>query len=183
MSLFTSSKEKKLWLGALIVLIAIFSTLFITQPLIQLFDNQDLEACVFIFGMILVGGVVILHTITLKPSKIETIILLGIIAVYVLFFLRQELPERSHLIEYSVLAIFIHKAIIERANQGAKISLPALLAFIIVFSIGVLDECVQIFIPYRVFDLNDIIFNGFAVALAIGSRVVLVWVRGVKSCS
>jgi VanZ family protein len=94
-----------------------------------------------------------------------------------MFFLRLGIPERSHLIEYSVLAIFIHKAFAERVSQGNKIAMPALLSFAVTFLIGVLDECIQLFLPNRVFDALDILFNGIAVTLAIGSNVFLVWVR------
>jgi VanZ family protein len=94
-----------------------------------------------------------------------------------MFFLRMGLPRRSHLIEYSVLATFVHKALIERLNQGKYIVQPALHVLLIAFLIGVLDECIQIFLPNRVFDLYDILFNGIAVAIAIGSTLVLSWLR------
>ena len=174
---FTSSREKHLWLWAFLVFAAIFSTLFIGQPLAILFKNQDIQAAVFLLVMVLVGATMLVHGIKTKPGKIEITILLGIIAVYIMFFLRLGLPERSHLMEYSVLAIFIHKAITERVRQGIKIRMPALLAFVATFLIGVFDECIQIILPNRVFDPTDIMFNGIAAAMAIGSSVVLTWAR------
>ena len=177
MSLFTSSREKHLWFSAFAVFIAIFSTLFVGQPLISIFGNQDIQAVIFLLGMILVGVTILLHVLKTKPSKIEIVILLGIVAVYTMFFLRLGIPERSHLIEYSVLAVFIHKAITERVNQGKQITFPALLSFIVTFLIGVFDECIQIILPNRVFDPLDILFNGFVVTMAIGLRVVYSWVR------
>ncbi len=177
MPLFTSSREKHLWLWAFAVFAAIFSTLFIGEPLAKLFSDQDIRAAVFLFVMALIGIAIILHGLRTKPGKIEITIRLGIAAVYIMFFLRLGMAERSHLIEYSILAIFIHKAITERINQGSQVPVPALLSFIITFLIGVLDECIQIFLPYRVFDLTDILFNGIAVVMAIGSSVVLTWIR------
>ena len=177
MSIFTSTHEKRLWLGVFVVTATIYSTLFISQPLAKLLSDQNVHAAFFLLGMFLVGAAVVVHALKTKPSNIELSVLLGIIALYVMFFLRLGLPERSHLIEYSVLAIFIHKALVERAIQGKKIPRPALYALIIAFSIGLLDECIQIFLPNRVFDINDIYFNGIAVTMAIGSTLVLSWLR------
>lgn len=127
--------------------------------------------------MALVGATIILHAFRTRPGKTELTVLLGIIAVYVLFFLRLGLPERSHLMEYSVLAIFVHKAITERANNGKRIPNPAIVAFLITLLIGVVDECIQLVLPYRVFDMLDIVFNGIAIAMAIGSAILLSRVR------
>ena len=83
-------------------------------------------------------------------------------------------------LEYSVLAIFVHKALIERLNHSNQTLKPALYAFIISFSIGVIDECIQIILPNRVFDVIDILFNGIAVSMAIGAGIVLNWLRKLR---
>ena len=177
MPLFTSPREKYLWLWALAVLAAIYSTLFFGQPLAELFSNQDMQAAIFLFVMILVGVVILVHALKTKPGKFEMSIILGIAAVYIMLFLRLGLPERSHLIEYSVLAIFIHKALNERFVLKDKVIKTALLAFAITYLIGIIDECIQLIIPHRVFDFNDILFNGIAVSMAIGSSLILGWFR------
>ncbi len=105
--------------------------------------------------------IIVIHGIKRRPSRAEITIWLGLVAVYIMFFLRLGMSERSHLMEYSVLAIFTHMALIERTGQQRKILKPALLAIAATFSIGLLDECVQIFLPDRVFDPNDIALNGF----------------------
>ncbi len=180
MPLFTSSREKHLWIWAFSVFAAIFSTLFIGQPLARLLANQNIQAVFFVLGMLLVGATITVHGLKTKPSKIEIAIWLGIGAVYIMFFLRLGIPERSHLIEYSVLAIFIHKALTERVGHGTKILLVALMSFVVTFLIGILDECIQIVLPNRVFDPEDIFFNGSAVTIAIGSSMVLNWVRRLR---
>jgi hypothetical protein len=177
MPLFTSKREKNLWLWVFVVILAIFSTLFLGQPLQALFNSQDVRAMVFVFVMVMVGTTIVIHAIKTKPSKTELTLIIGLIAVYTMFVLRLGMPERSHLMEYSVLAIFVHKAILERKVQGKPIRTPALVAFLITFSIGVLDECIQILLPDRYFDPEDIIFNGMAAFMAIGSNVILNWVR------
>jgi hypothetical protein len=183
MPLFTSSREKRLWLYALIVFVAILSTLALGRPLQEMLIDQNIQGIVFMLGMILTGVTIIIHGLKTQTSKTEIIIWLGLAAVYLLFFLRLGLPERSHLIEYSVLAIFIHMALIERVSQGDQALMPALLAFAATLIIGILDECIQIFLPDRVFDPNDMLFNGLAGLMAIGSRMVLQWVRKKKSKS
>jgi uncharacterized membrane protein YfcA len=175
--LFTSSREKRLWFSALVVFAAIYSVLFLGRPLANQLRDQNVQAFFFVFGLLLVGVAIIIHAVKTKPSKIELSVLIGIIAVYVMFIFRLGAPERSHVIEYSVLAILIHKALVERATQRKQIRWPALLAFVLAFLIGVMDECIQILLPNRVFDPQDIFFNGVAVTMAIGSNVFLTAIR------
>jgi len=177
MSLFTSAREKHLWLYAAIVLVAIISTLVFGQPLVEVFASQDVRAAIFLRVMLLIGITILIHGLKASPSRAEITIWIGLAAVYIMFFLRLGMPERSHLMEYSVLAIFIHMALIERMGQESRILRPALLAITATFIVGLLDECVQIFLPDRVFDPNDIAFNGFSGLMAIGARVVLQWIR------
>ena len=41
-----------------------------------------------------------------------------------------------------------------------------------------IDECIQAFIPSRVFDPEDILFNVLAAMMAVVSSVALSWARG-----
>ncbi len=177
MSTFTSSREKYYWLCTALVVIAIFSTLFLGRPLAEALQDQNMQSLLFLVGMFLVGVMILVHSLQTKPNRIEIALLLGIAAIYILLFLRLGLPERSHLIEYSVLAVIMHKAIQERKTNGKKISYPALWALLFSFIIGLIDEGIQIFLPDRVFDYWDIVFNGIAVSLAMGAVVVIAWVR------
>ncbi len=174
---FTSSKEKKLWLWASLVAITIFSTLFIGQPFERLLRDQNTQAILFLTGMLLVGVVILMNGLRAKPDKVNITILIGLAAVYVMFFFRLGAPERSHLIEYSVLSIFVYSAVIERVGQGNQQLVYALIAFLISFMTGVIDESIQLFIPERVFDVQDIFFNGVVSAMAIGSTMILSWMR------
>ena len=177
MALFRSSREKRLWIYASLVLVAIFSTLWIGRPLLGIIGNQNMQGVVFGLAMFLVGAAILFYGLKFRPKKIELEIWLGLAAVYLLFVLRLSLPERSHLIEYSVLAVFIHAALIERTNQENYAFKPALYAFMITFAIGALDEWIQKFIPDRMFDTNDILFNGLAILMAIGTSMMLIWIR------
>lgn len=177
MNLFTSQREKRFWLWSFAVIIAIFSSLLIQAPLANLLRDENIQTAVFVFGMMLVTTAVVAHGLNAKPSRIETSVLLGIIAVYILLVLRLGAAERSHLMEYGVLAIFIHKALVERREQQQLNFSPTLLSWGMACLIGVLDECIQIFLPNRVFDPLDMLFNGVAVSMALGASLLLRWTR------
>ncbi len=173
----TTIKEKQYWFWAILVYVTILSTLFIGQPLANELRDQNVQAIFFLLGMALVATAVIFHGIVNKPGKIEYAILFGIIAVYIMFFFRLGAPERSHLIEYSVLAILIHKAFKERFASENKIFKPAIFSLFVGFVLGTLDESIQLLIPHRYFDPQDILFNCLAVTMAIVASLFLTWIR------
>lgn len=177
MPLFTSSREKKLWLYAMLVLIAIVSTLMLGHPLQEMLKDQNVQAVFFLLAMVLVGTTILIHGLTVRPSKTEIATWVGLTAIYITFILRLGIPERSHLIEYSVLAIFIHQALIERRSPKAQSLSLGIVAFIVTTLIGFIDESIQLYLPNRVFDPNDILFNCLAALIAIGGSIILQWVR------
>jgi len=177
MPLFKSSHEKRLWLYVLLVWIAIVSSLFLGYPLLKILGNQNMQALIFIICMSMIGTTIILHAFRRKKSKSDTVTTLGIVAVFLMLFLRLGLAERTHLIEYSVLTVFIHRALIVRYQEKYKGIQIALLSLLVSFTIGVFDECVQILIPNRVFDFADFLFNGLAAGIAIGASLLWQWIR------
>ena len=177
MSIFRTLREKRLWFYALLVLLAILSTLAFGRPLQEMLRDQNVQTVFFLIGMILTGATIITHGLKTQPSKTEITIWIGIAAVYIMFIFRLGAPERSHLIEYSVLSIFVHEALTERWGQKKGDAVPALLAFLTVSIIGVLDESVQMFLPSRVFDPTDMLFNSLAALMAIGGSMILKYAR------
>ncbi|NNF74566.1 MAG: VanZ family protein, partial [Flavobacteriaceae bacterium] len=102
----------------------------------------------------------------------------GIAGVYLLTLLRMAIAEeRGHLFEYSVVALFILEALHERKKNGIKVLVPPLIAIVFTTVIGTIDECIQVFIPIRVFDPIDIFFNFFAAFLAVSGSTALSWAR------
>lgn len=88
------------------------------------------------------------------------------------------IPEgRGHLIEDGIVAIFILEALKERASRGRRVPLLGLLAIEATSLIGALDECVQLLMPTRLFDVWDIGFNALAALMAVGSSLALSRVR------
>ena len=178
MGIYRSDREKKLWLAVLVVITAIFASIGLASRLAETLRDRGLITIGFWIGIGLVALTVIFHGLRTKPSKNEVFAWIGIAAIYLLVFLRMHVPEeRSHLIEYSVLAILILEALKERRNHGGTTKYPALLAWVLTTAIGTLDELVQLLIPFRVFDPVDIFFNTLAAFMAIGSSSLLSWIK------
>jgi len=159
------------------ILIGIFLGLLVGRPLLEQLKSPDLQAGIFLLGMISIGTCTVLYGLVSKPKTTELILLVGILTVYLLLFLRLGLPERSHLIEYSALCLSIHQALLERKRQGKKLAYVGFFAFAITSLIGLIDEMVQIFMPNRVFDMNDILFNCLAAFMAIASSMSIQYFR------
>jgi glycopeptide antibiotics resistance protein len=178
MSLFTSNREKRLWIFVILLVTAIYSTLGLALRMAEFLRNQDLQAVFFLMGMLFVGMTIVTQGLKVRPGGAEIAIAVGIVAVYFMAFTRITLlEERSHLIEYSVVAVFIYEALIERKSNGERVPYPAILAIILTSLIGFLDECIQLLMPSRVFDLQDILFNTLAAVFAVIAIQVLAWTR------
>ena len=178
MSLFASDRERRLWLWALVAVVAIYATLGLARTLAGVLRDEGLIGAAFWLGLLLIGAAVVVQGLRTKPSGLEIGIGLGIAGVYLIAFLRMfVIEERSHLIEYSVVALLIYEALKERARHGRRVPVPWLLAIGATVLVGVIDECLQFFIPSRVFDLFDILFNFIASVMAVGGSAALAWAR------
>lgn len=132
---------------------------------------------VFFACLVLITGMVLTQGLRIRPAGTEMALAAGIIAVYVLLGVRMAVPERSHLMEYGVLAVLLYEAINEGLTQGRRISCPAWWAFLIASLIGAVDELLQLLLPARVFDWRDIAFNVLAAFTAVIGMVTLRWAR------
>lgn len=182
MPLFSSPRERRLWLWTLVIVLSIYLTLGIAGSwaflLAEPFRHTGLNFILFLLGCLLVLGTVVTQGLKRWPSTGEISIALGIAAAYLMVFVRMASPiERSHLVEYGVVAAFIFEALSERARQGQKVPVPALLAILISSLIGLIDECLQLMIPNRVFDPIDILFNALASFMAVAGSIALTWAR------
>ena len=177
-SMFTSGRERRLWAWTLAVVVAIYSTLGLARTLAGVLREEGVLVASFALGMLLVGATVLVQGLRRRPGAAEIGIALGIGAAYFMVLVRMALPEeRTHLIEYGVVAVFIHEALKERVEQGRPVPIPALIAVVAASVVGVIDECVQAFLPSRVFDPEDILFNVLAAMMAVTSSVALSWAR------
>ena len=180
MATFTSKRERVLWACAGIALLAITATLLLSETLVGLIAERRFIDQTFFFGfLIILVAIVIVQGFQNLYGAFTVGTILAIGAVYLLVFLRMTLPEeRSHLIEYSVVALFTYGALVERKRNGANLPVPAaILAIALTTLVGVLDECAQLFIPSRVFDWFDMLFNFLAALMAVTGSVLLAWIN------
>ena len=181
----TSKKERRLWISALVVLIAIYATLFLGGQLIDLMvERRIIEESTFYLFLLLILAFIISGWKSSR-KRLEYWIYAGIIAVYGMALLRMDITtsERSHMFEYGLLSILIYEALIERKLNGVNVKIPVLTSILGTGTIGLFDECIQYFISYRVFDIVDIGFNylasAFGVLTSIGVRklkqIFMIW--------
>ena len=178
-SLFTSARERRLWLWTLAVVVAIYSTLGLAATLARILGDRGLIDGFFFVCFLLVLAAIVTQGLKTRPGGVEIGVALGIAAVYLLVIVRMAIPaaERTHLIEYGVVAVLIYDALRERVSQGRRVPVPALLAILATTLVGVLDESIQAFLPNRVFDPQDILFNVLAAVMAVSASAALTWAR------
>ncbi len=178
MDFFSSHRERRLWYWALAVILVIYLTLGLARSLSGMLRDHGLLGVFFGAGMLLIAAAVILQALRVRPGGMEIGIGLGIAAAYMFVLLRMAIPEeRSHLIEYSVVALLIYEALKERKSQGRNVPMPALLAILGTGLAGTLDEYIQWLLPNRFFDWRDILFNFLAGVMAVTARAALGWAR------
>ncbi len=160
------------------MVVAVYSTLGWAPVLAKFLRDRGLLDDLFVLGLILIGAAILTQALKVRPRGLEIGVVLGIAAAYLLVFVRMAIPEeRTHLIEYGVVAVFVKEALTERAIQGRRVPVPALLAILTTALVGLLDECIQAFLPNRVFDYRDILFNGLAAVMAVAASMALTWAR------
>jgi hypothetical protein len=177
MTLFSSRRERRLWLWALAVVALIFGSLGFSGSLIEALSDDTIAAVAFGLALLLVAAAILTRGLQTTAGGAEVAVAFGISAVGLMLLLRLTLAERTHLIEYGVLAVFIHAALTERAEQGRRVPLPALIAVVATVSVGVVDELIQLALPQRVFDPEDMLFNSLAALATVGASLLLGVVR------
>ncbi len=178
-SLFTSDRERRLWLWTLAAVVAIYATLGAAGGVVDALRERNLLRTSF--GLVL--GVVLAAFIwqwaKKRPGWSEIGVAVGVALVYATAFLRIENPaERTHLIEYGIVAALIHQALLERARNGRSVPMPAMIAVGATALLGTVDECIQAVLPDRIFDVRDIGFNALAGFMMIAARLALAPQRG-----
>ncbi|WP_428276748.1 VanZ family protein [Candidatus Palauibacter sp.] len=180
-SRFSSNRERRLWLWALAVVVAIYTMADLVRTLADALRESgliELTPTMFSAGMLLIGVMILVQGLRERSRGVEVGFALGVAAIAVIGFARGiAAAERSHLIEYAVLALIIHEALVERKARGWRVPVPAVLAITVTTAVGVVDECIQFFLPSRTFDWFDIGFDLLASVIAVGPSVGLRWLR------
>ena len=173
----SSSRERRLWVWALVVVVAIYSTADLARMLADALRESgllELTSDMFNVGMLLVGAMILVQGLRERSRGVEVGFALGVAAIAIIGFARGiSAAERSHLIEYTVLALIVHEALLERRDQGRRLPVPAVLAIAGTTLAGVVDECIQFFVPSRTFDWFDVLGDLVASVVAVGSRGAL----------
>lgn len=165
--------EKTFWKLSVGIVLLIFSTIFIGNPLREIWSDQGGHALVFVLGMLLVGSAVLIGGLSGPHRWQRWAVRLGLAAVFLMFFLRLSIAERSHIIEYSVLAYCLHEALKRNPIIQNRFRYPWILAFLFTIVIAGIDEGIQMIIPQRVGSWEDFAFDSGAAAFAIGINILL----------
>lgn len=177
----SSDRERRLWVWALVVVVAIYSTADVARMLADALRESgllELTSDMFNVGMFLVGAMILVQGLRERSRGVEVGFALGVAAIAIIGFARGiSAAERSHLIEYTVLALIVHEALLERRDQGRRVPVPAVLAIAVTTLAGVVDECIQYFLPSRTFDWFDVLGDLIASLVAVGSSASLRWLR------
>ena len=159
------------------VVAGIYSTILLGSKLSLIATDQS-AAVVFLLTMFLVTVMVFTQGLSRQRRTLQAGVILGVLAVYAMVFLRVNIAERTHLIEYSVVAVLVFEALTERyKNRRSRVAV-AVTAIAVSSLIGIVDECIQLAVPDRVFDGRDIFFNLSASSMAVIAVTVLRWARG-----
>jgi hypothetical protein len=178
MSTFTSERERRLWLWALAVVAAIYATLGPAQILAEALRERNLLRASVAVVLLLAGLVVAGRWVKKRPGLREVGVVVAVIIVYLIALARILGPEeRTHLIEYAVVAILIHQALSERRRNDSRVRAPAALAVVVTALLGWLDEGLQALLPGRVYDIRDVGFNALAGLMAIVASLALARAR------
>jgi hypothetical protein len=163
-TLFTSDRERRLWCWVGIVLVAIYSSLGPSQIVAEWLRERNLLRISMGAVLILGATVIVWRWVKTRPSWREVAVGFGVTVAYGWALARVGLPagERTHLIEYVVVAAFVYHALVERGRNGRPVPAPDALTVLGTASLGWLDEGIQWLLASRVFDLRDVFFNFLA---------------------
>lgn len=178
MSFFTSDRERHLWLWALAIILTIYSTLGLARTVVDALRERNLLQVSFAAVVLLLVAAIVVPWLKRRPGWSEIGVAIGIALAYWMTFLRIQNPaERTHLLEYGVVAALIHMALLERVNHGRSVPWPAALTVALTALLGLLDELIQAVLPSRFFDWQDVFFNAFAGFMVIVARLALAPVK------
>ena len=179
MASFKIDRERRLWLWVLAVVVAIWSTLGLAGTLAQTLRQSNLLGVAFFLGFLATIAAIVFSGLSSRPTGREIWVGLGIAIAYGMVVVRMGVPlaERTHLFEYGLVGVLVHRALSERRRCGRWAPAPAPLAVVITALLGWIDEGIQAVLPNRVYDIRDVAFNALAGFMAVGASLVLMWVR------
>ena len=132
MTLFQSNREKWLWLSVFVLLLIIYSTLGVARDIAVYLKNEHLLDMFFCACSLLIGAGLITYVIKSRSSFKAILVLLGVALLYLFLFMQMDIPEeRTHIVEYGIVALLIHQALLERYKNQTKYFLVAVVAVVL----------------------------------------------------
>lgn len=178
-SWFRSAQERWLWTCALCVQLGIWATLPLAGRLVGWLEGWYPLELVFFVAFVALMSAVAWAALRSPRRTPRDWLVAALVAVSALLVTRTGIPlvERSHLIEYGLLAVLIFHALDARRAAGGAVRWVALPAIGGTALLGLVDEAIQAVLPGRVFDPRDLLFNGLAAVSTVGMTVLLRAIR------
>ena len=99
-----------------------------------------------------------------KGRLINTLVFIIILIIAIILILQLEIPEeKMHFVEFGTLGWIAGRDLIKRNKKTKR----AILAFVICILVGILQESLQLLLPYRYFQWRDILFNNLGSTLGL----------------
>lgn len=177
MAIFATRRERRLWTVLLVLVATIYATLGVAPSVASALRDRGALDGVFIVSFLLIGAGVVVQGLRSGMRGQEVGILVAAAAVYLMVIVRIGLPEeRTHLMEYGVVALVALEALRERWGSE-RLLISAIVAILVGTVAGTIDELIQAVLPNRVFDPEDILVNILASAIAVSTSATLIAVR------
>lgn len=155
-------------------MVAIYSTLGVARTMADLLREHNMLRVSFALILLLIVGGIARQWVKKRPDWGEVGVVLGVALAYLMVWWRiDSWEERTHLIEYGIVAALIHQALLERVRNGRQVPVPAVLTVAATALLGLLDEGIQSVLPSRFFDIRDVFFNALAGFMMIAARLAL----------
>ncbi len=149
-------------------LFIIFSSLFTRQLMEGFTGCYGEETFVILIGLILIlaGLAFLFFFLKDTPGLKKNLLLLVLLITGLGLAWQMKLPqERIHILEFGLLGWFASRDLITKNKKGTY---GVGFAWLFVLTIGFFDELFQLFLPYRFWDLRDIMFNSLGGLWGIG---------------
>lgn len=171
---FSSDRERRLWLWTAATIVAIYSTLGVARTVADSLRERNLLRISIAVMLLIILTPSAWRWAKSRPDRREAAAALGVAFAYWMVWIRMSSwEERTHLVEYGIVAVLIHMALLERTSNGRDVPMPAVLAVAATALLGLLDEAIQAVLPNRVFDVRDVFFNFVAAFMVIAARLAL----------
>lgn len=176
-----SSRERRLWLWAAGLIVAVYASLYSVRPLAEWLRDRNLLRATILVLFVVAALAVVRWCLSRSPGRRELAVLAGFAALYLLVLWPIRMPEeRFHLIEYGLLGGLVFAALLERQRPGGEMrwsASRAALAVLLTGAAGWLDEGIQYLLPNRHYDWLDVGLNLLAAVLAVGALAALAEAR------